>query len=102
MPLNNPAPALHIDSGTYTGNNVDNREISHNLGVIPKMIIITGTTEDPAGQGFLAGSDYFIGAGNGEVNAVTARTALVFYVPYEFDKVNLNGTSREYSWVAIG
>uniref|UniRef100_A0A6M3LYZ5 Uncharacterized protein n=1 Tax=viral metagenome TaxID=1070528 RepID=A0A6M3LYZ5_9ZZZZ len=96
-----PAGGVVISSGTYIGNDTDNRAIAHGLGVIPKLVIVlcTNATWDER-SGILAHSDYFVSF-KGRYNAVTARTTTNFYVPEEND-CTLNLSSKTYVWVAIG
>lgn len=99
----------HNAYGSYVGDNTVNRAIAHNLGVLPKMVLIIRDAADPNdGQGtfhIIIGISrifYTLAAGNNSLG-VTAPTGTNFYVGNATNYAyTANGNLITYSWVAIG
>lgn len=90
-------------SGSYVGNNTSNRAISHGLGKLPKLIILTSTEDTYATKciAFGAMSLFCIGGtGNGtDVDGTSVPTDTNFYVGWN-TSFETNLDAKNYSWVA--
>ncbi len=92
-------------SGSYSGNDTDNRAITHSLGKTPKIVFI-----HRASKGLLtiiAGIAVVFNvnqSGNQYSGAVTALDSTNFYVGDAAPDYSSsgNGTGNTYYWVAIG
>lgn len=100
MPLNNPALAAEINTGTYTGNGAANRATPHGLTGTPKLVIINeiGAATHPTYMGFLIDNLQTDLSGNKQ--ATTGWTSTNFYVT-DGATVLFNSNTVNYSWVAI-
>jgi len=98
MPLNNPAAAVKITSGNYTGDGAANKAIAHGLSKAPELVFIIAR-----GAGIVDRNGYVkntINIGfNGDLNTVTAWTTTNFYVSNTLAAFNENLVV--YDWVAI-
>ncbi len=92
-------------SGSYSGNDTDNRAITHSLGKTPKIVFIysasKGTMSIMAG---IAKVFNVNGSGSQYSGAVTAMDSTNFYVGDSAPDYpsSANGTGSTYYWVAIG
>lgn len=89
--------AAKITSGTFVGDNADNRAIAHGLGVTPKLVLIAQVVGNDVG--------YALGAKNQNlyddtVQAVTPCDTTNFYVSQTI--ITFNQSGRTIHWVAFG
>lgn len=91
-----PTPA-NVKTGTYTGNNGDNRAIPHNLGVTPKAVLIICTGDTHVGT---IGNTKAVNLRYDVEATVTGWTSTNFYVSKT--AINLNNTGLSYNFVAFG
>ncbi len=96
--------AIGTSSGSYTGDNAQNRAIPHGLGATPKIVII----REVAGTsiwvifGALAGITYIV-SGGVTIQPVTIPDATNFYVGITgWEAAAANSAAGTYYWVAIG
>lgn len=95
-----PAGAI-ITTGTYSGDDTENRAIPHGLGVTPKLVVIHGVNVDAGrfhGVIFNADEQWVY---SGDYITVTPWTTTNFYVSTVGAVNNLNVSGRTYYWVAI-
>ena len=102
-----PTAAISTDSGTYTGDGTDNRNISHSLRVIPKVVFIT---DDSAGNFYRIFTGiayiYYLNEDVSGKWAVSVMSSSNFYVgnssaPYGQAANSDIGSGRTYRWIAI-
>ena len=103
MPLNNPAAAAEIKTGTYTGNVTANRAIPHGLAGIPKAVIIVDDTGDRLFNLNVETADiHFVYVTASGKYTVTAMDGTNFYVGNVTSYPNsANETAYNYDWVAF-
>ena len=98
MPLNNPAAAAKVTSGSYAGDGAANRPLAHGLGKTPKLVFIIAQGAGVVDRNGYVKNTTNIGF-NGDLNTVTAWTTTYFYVSNATAAFN-EGTIN-YDWVAI-
>lgn len=90
----------YINSGSYTGDNSDNRAIAHGLGAVPKFVIIDRTGEYRS----IIQSNYinFTDELDTQHYTVTQWTSTNFYVGDNMDyQKSSNNSSSVYYWIAF-
>lgn len=105
MPISNPSapPLTQATSGSYTGNDTENRAIPHGLGAVPKLVIIRKNTGATVAirhgtSGFLT----FQEAAVSNNKQVTLSDVTNFYVGDAANYSNsVNATGSTYEWVAF-
>jgi len=98
MPLNNPAAAVKITIGNYTGDAAANKAIAHGLSKTPKIVFIIARGAGVVDRNGYVKDTINIGF-NGDLNTVTAWTTTSFYVSNTV--AAFNETGIVYDWVAI-
>ena len=109
MPLNNPAVAAEVSSGTYVGNGGADRAIPHGLTKTPKAVILAAvdTATPTTSRGAFMISDKaarvisVINLASGAL-AVSAMNSTNFYVGNATSYANsANEATYTYYWVAV-
>jgi len=93
--VSNPAEVnFKITTGSYVGDDADDKAIPHSLGVAPVIVLITNISYN----GWVAGIDA-VNLETGTRQAVTTADATNFRVSKT--GVNFNNSGNTYVWVAI-
>ena len=99
MPLNNPPVVTLYTSGSYIGDDADNRAIPHGLRAVPSLVIVACQhTNYPEWNGIVE-EEYNVMPYTPAKLQVTAWDAVNFYVSQS--TVNFNKVSVPYNWVAF-
>ena len=108
MPLSN-FPFKAATSGSYSGDDIVNRAITHGLNKIPAAVLIyddTGRWQGAVIRGYNATMSHYLpataGSGWGGYLAQTAMDMSSFYVGNATNyNTSMNGSGQIYKWVAI-
>ena len=91
-----------VSTGSYNGDNTQNRAIAHGLGSAPKLIVIQpANTSGAISQKILGTNAFSCEEGTTTQTAVTAIDGTNFYVG-GVSGVPANVTGKSYYWTAIG
>jgi hypothetical protein len=101
MYQNDKAPAIHINSGNYAGDNAVNRAVPHGLVNLPVLVLII----DDANFVYVILRSaptkvYYNSLAISGLTDVTSMSATAFYVTLNQGGANSSGLN--YSWIAIG
>lgn len=92
-----------IVSGSYTGNDTVNRAIPHGLGVVPKLVMVSESTNGSVIKLIRPGYLDYQSETSSIVYAVTTWTTTNFYVGNSSNyTASGNGNTAVYYWVAFG
>lgn len=95
-------PPLTSRSGTYSGNDAQNRGIAHNLGRIPSQVMIFHQSNATIYQINGAQPTSLWNHNDGAITAVTQLDAVYFYVgDVGHTADGANETGINYTWVAL-
>lgn len=103
-----PAAGANATSGSYTGDDGNNKAIAHGLGVIPKLVMIVNESDKDYWHRILDSDNGYIYGFNSTGSAsyrfaVTSMTTTNFYVGNDTDiRGSANRTAEAYHWIAIG
>lgn len=87
--ISNVLSAVRIENGTYTGDGVGGRSITHHLGKIPKYVALSAYTDANQFCQRIKGDRYGVCNVTPAISmaGLNADTASVFYIP---DSMNVN------------
>lgn len=89
-----------VKTGTYDGDNTQNRAIPHGLGKTPDFILIARYKAGAGNLYMKVGTSYFVYNG-GYAGAVTVQDATNFYVGEDGAGGSTNPTTYTHAWIAI-
>lgn len=103
MPIYNPPPSgLAIATGSYTGDDSNNRGIPHGLGTTPSLIVILNDTGAGSPRDALLTGGVFVRDDDTlAIDTPTAPDSTNFYTGTNAT-LALNTSGRTYKWWAIG